>query len=47
MTKCSDFEELNKTEIIHKINPNKNQSVFFSKVVYGDVYNLNTFKIID
>ena len=47
MTKCSDFEELNKTEIIHKINPNKNQSVFFSKVVYGDVYNLNTFKTID
>jgi tetraacyldisaccharide 4'-kinase len=47
MTKCPKFEELNKTEIIHKIKPNLNQSVFFSKVVYGDVYELNTFNVAE
>jgi len=47
MTKCSDFESLNKIELTKKINPTKHQSVFFSKVVYGDVYELNTFKVTD
>ena len=47
MTKCGDFEDLNKTELIKKIGPNSNQSVFFSKVVYGDVYELNSFEIVE
>jgi len=44
MTKCPSFEKLEKTEMLHKIKPNSSQSVFFSKVVYGDVYELNTFE---
>ncbi len=34
VTKCPDFENINKNEIIKKIKPTQNQSVFFSKIVY-------------
>ena len=47
MTKCPSFENLNRTDIIQKIKPNSNQSVFFSKVIYGDVYEFNTFETVN
>lgn len=47
MTKCPEFEKVPKTEIIHKMKPYAHQHVFFSKVVYGDVYNLSTFKTVE
>lgn len=47
MTKCSDFENLNKLELSSKIDPKKNQSVFFSKVVYGEVYELKNFSKVE
>ena len=47
MTKCPNFNEIDKTEIIHKIKPASTQTVFFSKVIYGDVYKFNTFKPIE
>jgi len=47
LTKCSDFKSLNELELTKKINLAKHQSLFFSKVVYGDVYELNTFKVVD
>jgi tetraacyldisaccharide 4'-kinase len=35
VTKCVDFKEVNKDLLIKKIKPNKNQTVFLSKVVYN------------
>jgi len=47
VTKCPEFEKINQEDIIKKINPSLTQSVFFSKVVYGAIYSLNTFKSVD
>jgi len=47
VTKCPNFEEIDKTEIIHNIKPNKKQSIFLSKVIYGDIYDFNTFKTVE
>lgn len=45
VTKCKNFDELNEDEIINKIKPLPNQSVFFSKVNYGPLYHLFTAEI--
>ncbi len=41
VSKCPNFDEVNKKEIIAKIKPNKNQHVFFSRIKYGVIYAMN------
>lgn len=40
VSKCPDFDQIDKAAITRRINPAKNQSVFFSKMNYGRVYAL-------
>ena len=40
VTKCKNFGEIKKEDIISKIKPLTNQSVFFSMVNYGQIYRL-------
>jgi tetraacyldisaccharide 4'-kinase len=42
VTKCVDFESVDKGYLIDKIRPNNGQKVYFSKVVYGLIQPFNT-----
>ncbi len=46
VSKCPDFELIDKEKYVKRINPNKGQHVFFSKINYGNVFSLNNFKAI-
>ena len=37
VTKCPDFNSIDKTEIQSQIKPLDHQSVFFSKIIYGEI----------
>jgi tetraacyldisaccharide 4'-kinase len=37
VTKCLNFDDINKTQIVKSIKPSKHQDVFFSKIVYNQV----------
>lgn len=40
VSKCPNFDQIDKNAIIKRIAPKKHQHVFFSKIVYGDVCKL-------
>ncbi|NOQ73092.1 MAG: tetraacyldisaccharide 4'-kinase [Crocinitomix sp.] len=41
VSKCPNFDEIEKEKIIARIHPNKNQTVFFSKIKYGGIFALS------
>lgn len=41
VSKCPNFKEIPKSDIIKKIQPNANQYVFFSRIKYGSIFPLN------
>jgi len=41
VSKCPPFEQINRDEIRRKINPNQQQKVFFSRIVYGSAFNIS------
>jgi tetraacyldisaccharide 4'-kinase len=42
VTKCPGLTDSEKKPIVDRINPSKNQAVFFSKVVYGKVFSFDS-----
>jgi len=45
VSKCPGLTESEKKPIISRINPSKNQEVFFSKIVYGKVFNFDSSEV--
>ena len=47
VSKCPDFKKLDKKSIIEKIKPTQGQSVFFSRIKYGQIMALDNLSSFD